>query len=397
MSDGKKQKSGNSGRMVLCSAWEQPDFGTIRKLTGKKKLLILREEKELDRNCKGKRPEYLVPVKSPIASFGTIRMLKEKAEEGYTIVLFPELRTSLDGREGPLPDSVGKLAYILKLPVEALYVKGTYLMSPVWGFRKKKQGIFSAKPEYERASLISGDEIAEWDKTTCIKEVRERFGYDEYSIRDMNRYRKYIESVDGLEQVLYQCPSCKKEHLMGTRGRMLYCLSCKASWRISERGEILPDFDSASGISAEKKEAQIQAFVKMKIHRITDWVEFERKQLLRSVLSGSYQECAEVRVEVCPKGERQFKEYGNGRLSCGLSGFRLELTEGNGRLLIEKRIMALATLNLIYEESRRQLGLELISGDVCYHVFSIEGFCPVKTVLAVEVMYRMWKEGEQRR
>lgn len=394
MSDVKKQKNGAYGSLVLCSAWEQPDYGKIRKAIGKKKLLILRDGNELDRTYKGNWPDYLVPVRHPVASFRTIHMLREKAEEGYTIVLFPELRISLDGSEGPLPDSVGKLAYIAKLPVEALYVRGVYLMSPVWGCRKKKRGIFSGRPVYEMEQLISKEEIAGWDKKTCIKEVRERFHYDEYGIRDMNRFRKDIESVDGLEQVLYQCPSCRKEHVMGTRGRMLYCLSCRASWRISEKGEILPDFDSDFGVLTEKKEERIQAFVKMGISRITDWVEFERRHLLRQVLSGSCEECAKVLVECCLKGERQFRELGEGRISCGLSGFRLELAEGTGKVLFQRKIPALATLNLLYEESRKQPGLEIISGEDCYHVFSIEGFYPVRTVLAIEVMHRMWKEGE---
>lgn len=394
MSNAKKQKNEGSGSLVLCSALEQPDYGKIRKVIRKKKLLILRDGNELDRTYKGKWPDYLVPVRHPVASFQTIRMLQEKAKEGYTIVLFPELRSSLDGSEGPLPDSVGKLAYIVKLPIEALYVRGAYLISPVWGCRKNKRAIFSGRPEYELEPLISEEEISGWDKETCVKEVRRRFRYDEYDNRYRNRFRKYIESADGLEQVLYQCPSCRKEYVTGTRGRMLYCLSCRASWRISEKGEILPDFDSDFGGRSEQKEARIQAFVKMRMNHITDWVEFERTQLLRQILSGSYQECIEVLVESCPKGERQFRELGQGRVSCGLSGFRLELTEGTGKILFQRKITGLASLNLLYEESRRQLGLEVISGDDCYHVFSAEGFYPVRIILAIEVMHRMWKEGE---
>jgi len=59
-----------------------------------------------------------------------IRHLKRVIDNGDILVLYPEARYSLAGTTAVLPDSLGKVARLLGVPVAMLNMHGNYLSSP---------------------------------------------------------------------------------------------------------------------------------------------------------------------------------------------------------------------------------------------------------------------------
>ncbi|MBQ8039117.1 MAG: hypothetical protein IJ274_04500, partial [Lachnospiraceae bacterium] len=85
---------------------------------------------------------YTEPLMRSLGVLGTrkfitdthlIRNMKYCIEELKTIfVLFPEARYSLDGCTSYLPDSLGKLVRLLKVPVVVLRIHGNFITNPQW-------------------------------------------------------------------------------------------------------------------------------------------------------------------------------------------------------------------------------------------------------------------------
>ena len=90
-------------------------------------------------------------------------------------VLFPEARYSLDGCTSHIPESIGKLAKMLRVPVLVLRIHGNFVTCPQWNKIDKKTHI-----EAELIQIITKEET----KTLTVEEMNERikknFEYDDF-------------------------------------------------------------------------------------------------------------------------------------------------------------------------------------------------------------------------
>ena len=60
---------------------------------------------------------------------------------------------------------------------------------------------------------------------------------DEYAWQKEEGIRNtYEKRAEGLHHILYQCPHCKKEFEMYSKGTKLWCNACKKVWEMSELG-----------------------------------------------------------------------------------------------------------------------------------------------------------------
>ena len=66
-----------------------------------------------------------------------VRQLKRVVDRGDVAVLYPEARYSLCGTTAVLPDSLGKLCKLLKVPVVVLLCHGHHVNSPFWNLHDR--------------------------------------------------------------------------------------------------------------------------------------------------------------------------------------------------------------------------------------------------------------------
>ena len=184
-----------------------------------------------------------------------IRQIEHSLRVNKTIcAIYPEARYSLIGTTAILPDSLGKLCKLMKVPVVVLNMHGNYLSQPVWNLAQRK-----VRLRADMTQIITAEEI----KTLAIDEINRRinkaFEYDEYRYQWETKQRiTYKNRAKNLHKVLYLCPHCFTEHEMDSDGNKLWCNHCHKTWEMDEYGRL----KALEGTT--------------EFAHIPDWYEFER-------------------------------------------------------------------------------------------------------------------------
>ena len=144
-----------------------------------------------------------------------IRQLMRVVENGDVAVVYPEARYSLCGTTAVLPEALGKLCMMLKVPVATFICHGHHVNSPFWNLHsrhvKPTEADFKLLYTPEQLASLSVDEI----NAGLVK----AFQYDDFAwLRDKGLEMHYDRRAEGLEKVLYHCPSCGTEYEMSSEG-----------------------------------------------------------------------------------------------------------------------------------------------------------------------------------
>ena len=209
-----------------------------------------------------------------------IRSIRKVLERGDVLCMYPEARYSPAGTTSYLPESLGMLVKMCKVPVVVALHHGNYLHSPFWNFRKKRKvplyTTFTKIWDPEDLEKLSVDEINAG--------LKEAFTYDDYKYQQENGilitepYR-----AEGLNKILYQCPNCKTEHKMESEGADLFCTACGKRWHMNED----------SSLTAPEGETEFS--------HIPDWFEWERSEVRAEIERGEYSFEDDVEVYSLPR------------------------------------------------------------------------------------------------
>ena len=232
-----------------------------------------------------------------------IKSIREVLRRGDILCMYPEARYSPCGTTSYMPDSLGMLVKMNKVPVVAAVHRGNYLHAPFWSFRNKRK-----VPLHTTMTQIITAEEAETLSTEEINaRIRESLQYDDYKYQKENGIRiTEANRAEGLNKILYKCPHCLAESKMETKGAELYCTSCGKVWTLREDGQL----------EANDGETEFP--------HIPDWFEWEREEVRREIERGEYFFTDEVDVHSLPRCWK-FEHLGNARLSHTVeNGFVLE-------------------------------------------------------------------------
>ena len=209
-----------------------------------------------------------------------VRSIRKVLDRGDVLCMYPEARYSPAGITSYLPESLGMLVKMCKVPVVVALHHGNYLHSPFWNFRKKRKvplyTTFTKIWDPEDLEKLSVDEINAG--------LKDAFKYDDYKYQKENDilitepYR-----AEGLNKILYQCPSCKTEHKMESEGADIFCTACGKRWHMNED----------SSLTAFEGETEFS--------HIPDWFEWEREQVRSEIERGEYSFEDDVEVYSLPR------------------------------------------------------------------------------------------------
>ena len=153
-----------------------------------------------------------------------------------SILLYPEASYSFDGTTPtPLPESLGKMVKLLKIPVVMIETFGAFHRDPLYNRLQLRKVDVSAKMEY----LLSPDEINKMSVEDINALIAPHFSFDHYLWQKDNGIKIREDfRADGLSSVLYKCPHCLKEGDMESSGTTIKCTSCLKEWRLEEDGSL---------------------------------------------------------------------------------------------------------------------------------------------------------------
>ncbi|MBA4347282.1 MAG: hypothetical protein C0413_00300 [Clostridiales bacterium] len=245
-----------------------------------------------------------------------VRQLGRVVKNGDIAVLYPEARYALCGTNAVLPESLGKLCKLLKVPVVSLIMHGHHVNSPVWNL-----GDRGVKPvESELTCLFTAETLAKTSAEEVNRVINQAFTYDDFAWQKARGIRiSYPKRAEGLHKVLYQCPACKAENQMDTSGTDLFCKACSKRWEMDELGSL----HAKSGVT--------------EFSHIPDWYEWERANVRREVEEGTYSFSAPVRVMSLPNANG-YIHIGDGTLMHNMDGFTVRGTGEFGDFEMEKPV-----------------------------------------------------------
>lgn len=232
-----------------------------------------------------------------------VKSISRVLKRGDILCMYPEARYSPCGTLSFLPESLGKLIKMNKVPVVAMVHHGNYLHSPFWNYRQKRK-----VPLHTTMTLIlTPEQIKSMTVEEINAKVKEALSYDDY------RYQKEQGILvtepfraEGLHKVLYQCPHCMAESKMDSKGTELFCKECGKRWNLNEDGTL----------TALEGETEFS--------HIPDWFDWERAQVCKQIAEGTYSFSDEVEVYSLPRCWR-FIKLGKATLKHSMEdGFTLE-------------------------------------------------------------------------
>jgi DNA-directed RNA polymerase subunit RPC12/RpoP len=221
-----------------------------------------------------------------------VKSINKVLKRGDVLSMYPEARYSPCGILSFMPDSLGKLVKMNKVPVVAVVHHGNHLHSPFWNFRKKRK----VPLHTTMTQILTAEQIKEMTVEEINAALREALWYDDYQYqKDNGILITEPFRAEGLHKVLYQCPACGKEHEMASEGTELFCRACGKRWHLREDGEL-------EALSGETE-----------FPHIPDWFMWERTQVEQQIENGTYSFEDEVEVYSMPRCWK-FEELGKAKL-----------------------------------------------------------------------------------
>ena len=296
-------------------------------------------------------------------------------EELHTIfVLYPEARYSLDGTTSFLPQSLAKMCKMMKVPIVIINQKGNFVTCPQWNKVNKHTPVFATMTQ-----IVNKEEIKTLSVSEIDRRIRQAFVYDDF------RYQKesglvidHPKRAEGLHSILYQCPDCKMEFQMHSKGTRLWCEHCGKEWEMTTLGEM-------KAIQGDTV-----------FSHIPDWFAWERENVRGQIAAGTYSFCDEVRIDTLPNAGG-FHHQPNGRLIQNMEGTTIEGIIYGEKFKLHKSPLDLESMHVEYDYKKKGDCVDISVRDDSYWCYPLHKRDVItKLSIATEELYLYYKNMTKR-
>ncbi len=308
-----------------------------------------------------------------------VKSLKKVIDNGDVAVMYPEARYSFAGTPCVLPPSLGKLAKFLKVPVVTLVMHGNHIAQPLWNL--KKRGL--KHPQGEIKLLLTAEQVEEATVDEINQMLRDEFDYNDYEWQLQHGIKcKKKWRAEGLHKILYQCPHCNTEFKMSSKGTELMCNACGKVWEMTEYGQLRALRIGDTDLTGDEKATEFS--------KIPDWFDWERSNVHKEVLAGTYCSKGRVRVDDCP-GKKGYVKLGEGDFVHDYNGFHIEVDSDSkyGKIDIANEVVENYSCHVEYNFHKTGLDAVSISSlSDTYFLYSLDpAVCPAKIYFATEELF----------
>ena len=314
-----------------------------------------------------------IPTRKFVTDLGLVRDMDTMLHKKHiSVLMFPEASYSFDGTATPLPRKMGVLLKKLNVPVVTVITHGAFLRDPLYNMLQKRK----VQVRAEVSCLFTPAEIQEKSVPELDAALDKVFSFDNFREQEENHIAVTEPfRANGLQRVLYQCPHCGREGHMEGKGTTLTCHACGKTYELTPTGYL----------KAQEGDTEFP--------HIPDWYAWERENVRKSLLDGSYLLDIPVKIAMMVDYKAIYR-VGEGRLRHDANGFRLTGCDGK----LDYSQPPLASYGLYADYFWYELGDIICIGnqDVLYYCFPQGGDVVAKTRLAAEELYKLKKQGRKR-
>ena len=201
--------------------------------------------------------------------------LMRAAKQGSSLVVFPEGIQSTSGSTHPINPATIKLLQKLKLPVTLVTLKGAYFTRPRYSADIKKGKITA-----HFSKLFDSEDFDRYSKDELYSRLLEAFTYDEFAEHSGCEvaFRGKKPNIDGLDNIIYKCPQCRKEHQLLIEGDTMRCAACGFAVSMDEYYRLVP----------------VEGELPFTNH--DQWYKWQRKEVADEVVSDDFTMSAKVQI-----------------------------------------------------------------------------------------------------
>lgn len=246
----------------------------------------------------------VIPKQQFQTSVKDLKRMKTVIDHGDPVVIYPAGLMCEDGLSTPIPGATYKFLRWLGADVYVARCSGTYFAMPKW-----TKGMRPGRTYMDIYQLFTKDALAHMTLEEIREKTDEALLFDAYREQETFRVKyKNNHIVEGLENVLYQCPHCKAEFSMGVRnGSTIFCGECGYAQESDEYAFL----HNRSGMGEE-------------IRYVSDWSRMIYEDLKEKIQTGQLQALtAAATIRMVDEKKCKFTEVGQGTLSLSREGFLL--------------------------------------------------------------------------
>lgn len=200
--------------------------------------------------------------------------LMRAAKQGSSLVVFPEGIQSTSGSTHPINPATMKLLYKLKLPVALVTLKGAYFTRPRYTTDTKKGKITA-----HFTKLFDAEDFESTGMDELYDRLMERFTYNEFDehLDAPVAFRGKKPNIDGLDNIIYKCPRCLKEHQLRVQDDTMMC-QCGFAVKMDEYFRLIP----------------VEGDLPFRNH--DQWYKWQRSEVAKEVVSDDFTMSTRVQI-----------------------------------------------------------------------------------------------------
>ena len=313
-----------------------------------------------------------IPTQKYVMDMTLIRDMKYALGTKKTSVLmYPEAGYSFDGCATTIPEGLGGLLKMLKVPVIMVTTQGAFSRDPLYnGLRLRK-----VKVSADVRCLFTAEQVAELSAEELSAGLKQAFTFDAFAWQQENgiEIKEPFRAI-GLERILYKCSECGTEGQMIGEGAEIYCKACGKRHVLTTLGRL------------EATEGETR------FAHIPDWYAWERQCVREEIERGEYSLDTKTKIAMLVDHKALYT-VGEGRLTHGTDGFVLDGCDG--QLHYEQKPLSSHSLNSDYFWYEIGDMISIGNRDALFYCFPETEGIVTKTRLAAEEIYKI-KVAEKR-
>ena len=154
------------------------------------------------------------------------------------VIIFPEGIRTWDGRLAPIPEGIGSLIRLMKVPVIGARQDGAYLAQPRWA---SKYRWFPLRITFEK--LFDGDNLPK-ENGPIVEKIGRYLAADDYELRVDEKRLRTNGLARNVNTLIYRCPNCQTweglKVVLPDRTNQVQCASCFSLWRLTPTHRLIP-------------------------------------------------------------------------------------------------------------------------------------------------------------
>ncbi|MBE6729397.1 MAG: 1-acyl-sn-glycerol-3-phosphate acyltransferase [Ruminococcaceae bacterium] len=294
-----------------------------------------------------------------------MRDMKAVIDSGNPLVIYPAGLMCEDGLSTPIPSATYKFLKWLGADVYVARSFGTYFVMPKWS-----KGMRAGNTHLDIYKLFSKEELKNSSEAKIKEKAEKALLFDAYREQEeIKALYKNGANIEGLENVLYFCPVCKKEFTIEVKNKnTIYCTHCG----FEQQSDKYSFMHLAGSVGKE-------------IRYVSDWSRLIYNDLKEKLIRTPNTVLeAQTVIEMINPEKHRFEKVGEGNITLTKAGFTLRGEISGEKTEIFTSINQIPTLPFSPGNY-----FEIQNGDIIYRLRLKDAKLIMKFINTVKAFYEI--------